>query len=253
MMERSIEIQHLSVDYDEGRFSAIEDISLSVPEGSVCALIGSSGCGKSTLLRVVAGLQRPTSGKVLIGGCTVNPKQHKIGFVPQNYGLLPWRTVKENILLGCRIRGEMEADTMERLDSLMEQLGIRGLEDRYPRELSGGQQQRVGLARSFLLRADVLLMDEPFSALDSITREDMQEVFMELWQKHAVTTMLVTHYVEEALYLGQKIVLMSADPGRVARVLDNPLFGSSEKRRLPEFFVMGQTVRNLIKEMGKKP
>ena len=247
-----IEIQHLSVDYDEGRFSAIEDISLKVPEGSVCALIGPSGCGKSTLLRVVAGLQRPTAGRVLIDGCVVDPKEHKIGFVPQNYGLLPWRTVRENILLGCRIRGEMNGDTMERLESLAEQLGIRGLEERYPRELSGGQQQRVGLARSFLLRADVLLMDEPFSALDAITREDMQEVFMGLWQKHAVTTMLVTHYVEEALYLGQKIVLMSANPGRVARVLDNPLFGSSEKRQLPEFFAMGQTVRNLIKEMGKK-
>ena len=249
-MRSSIDIGNLSVAYDRGQFIVLDDIRLTVPEGTVCAVIGPSGCGKSTLLRVVAGLQKPTAGNVLIGGNPVNPKKQKIGFVPQNYGLLPWRTVKENILLGCRIRKEMEADTMERLAVMMEQLGIQGLEDRYPRELSGGQQQRVGLARSFLLRTDVLLMDEPFSALDAITREDMQEVFLGLWQKHAVTTMLVTHYVEEALYLGQKIVLMSANPGRIAQVLENPLFGSSEKRQQPEFFAMGRRIRNLIKEMG---
>ncbi len=250
-MSHSIEIQHLSVGYDEGRFKALLDISLTVPDGTACAVIGPSGCGKSTLLRVIAGLQKPTKGTVLIGGERVNPKKQKIGFVPQNYGLLPWRTVEENILLGCRIRREVEEDTMERMQLMMGQLGIRGLGDRYPKELSGGQQQRVSLARSFLLRTDVLLMDEPFSALDAITREDMQEVFLELWQKHAVTTMLVTHYVEEALYLGQKIVLMSSYPGRIYKILDNPLFGSSEKRRQPEFFAMGQTIRDLIKEMGK--
>lgn len=244
-MEASIEIQRLSAAYDGS--AVLEEISLDVPGGTVCAVIGPSGCGKSTLLRVIAGLQQPTSGRVLIGGFPVNPKRQKIGFVPQNYGLLPWRTVEENILLGCRIRKEVKADTLDRMHVMMEQLGIQGLGKRYPRELSGGQQQRVGLARSFLLRTDVLLMDEPFSALDVITREDMQEVFLELWQRNAVTTMLVTHYVEEALYLGQKIVLMSAGPGRVAKILDNPLFGSSEKRQQPEFFAMGQSIRNLIR------
>lgn len=250
MRNASIDVQGLSVSYGDGNPPALDHISLSVGAGTVCAVIGPSGCGKSTLLRVIAGLQKPTAGDVLIGGSPVNPKAQKIGFVPQNYGLLPWRTVEENILLGCRIRGEMEQDTMERMFALMELLGIRGLEERYPRELSGGQQQRVSLARSFLLRTDVLLMDEPFSALDAITREDMQEVFLELWQRHGVTTMLVTHYVEEALYLGQKIVLMSANPGRIGKILENPLFGSSEKRQKPEFFAMGREIRNLIKGKG---
>ena len=251
-MNSDIEMMEVSMEYEDHgeKFVALDGVSLSVPQGTVCALIGPSGCGKSTLLRSIAGLQKPSHGKVLIGGNPANPKKQKIGFMPQNYGLLPWDSVKENILLGCRIRGMDRALAEKQMEGLLDQLGIRGLEERYPHELSGGQQQRVGLARAFLLSPDVLLMDEPFSALDAITREDMQEVFLGLWKRQEVTTVLVTHYVEEALYLGQRIVIMSADPGRIDEIIENPLFGNSEMRNSPEFFAMGRRLRKKIKEMG---
>ena len=153
-------------------------------------------------------------------------------------------------MLGCRIRHDWHAGREEdeaRLARLMAALHIEGLAMRYPHELSGGQQQRVSLARSFLLQPDILLMDEPFSALDAITREEMQDVFLALWQEQHVTTLLVTHYVEEALYLGQKIALMAADPGRIARVFDNPLGGHPEQRGSREFFEMSRALREEIR------
>ncbi len=247
-----IEVEHLSVGYEaDGKENiALHDVSLTVPQGTVCAVIGPSGCGKSTLMKVVAGLIGDYQGNVRIDGCPINPHKMKIGFMPQNYGLLPWKTVEENIRLGCRIKGRMPEDIDERADRISRRLGIAGLEKRFPHELSGGQQQRVGLARAFLLRPDILLMDEPFSALDAITREEMQEVFLDLWQENHITTMLVTHYVEEALYLGQRIALMSAHPGTVQEIIENRLAGNTDERYKSEFFAMGKQLRGKIKEMG---
>lgn len=246
-----IEIKHASLCYGtkaDAEHVVLGDVNLTVPTGQVCAIIGPSGCGKSTLLKVVAGLLKPDFGHVWIDGQETNPKAMKIGFMPQNYGLLPWQTVEQNILLGERIRGKKNAYSQEELRALMRELGIAGLEKRYPRELSGGQQQRVALARSFLLEPDILLMDEPFSALDAITREEMQDVFLDLWQSNQITTMLVTHYVEEALYLGQQIAVM-APHGRIADIIDNPLSGSREKRDSEEFFAMGKSLREKIRQL----
>lgn len=226
---------------------ALKNVSLTVPTGMICAVIGPSGCGKSTLLKVFAGIIHKYEGKVSIDGEPVIPARQKIGFIPQNYGLLPWRNVEENIFLGLKIKNTKRKTERNALLAIMHQLGIDGLGRRYPGELSGGQQQRVSLARTFLLKPDVLLMDEPFSALDAITREEMQDVFLALWQQYEVTTVLVTHYVEEALYLGQKIVILSANPGHIDVIVDNPLFGSGDIRRKPEFFKMGLELRNLIK------
>ena len=244
-----IEVAHLSVSYPAGpkTNTVLHDVSLTVPQGTVCAVIGPSGCGKSILLKVVAGLIHDYDGQVRINGASVNPRSMKIGFMPQNYGLLPWKSVADNIRLGCSIRHELTADTDREMEQLCERLGIHGLEHRYPRELSGGQQQLVSLARAFLLHPDILLMDEPFSALDAITREEMQDVFLDLWQASNITTMLVTHYVEEALYLGQQIVRMSSQPGAVSEIMDNSLSGSRERRGSPEFFAMGQQLRLKIK------
>jgi NitT/TauT family transport system ATP-binding protein len=244
-----IEFEDLTVKYtsDGKTYTALDDICLTVPTGTTCAIIGPSGCGKSTLLKVAAGIIHGFDGKVLMEGEPVQPAQHRIGFMPQNYGLLPWRTVDDNITLGVRIKDKGKPVDMDILNRLKAQLGIETLGGRYPGELSGGQCQRAGLARAFLLRPDVLLMDEPFSALDAITREEMQDVFLALWQKYHVTTVLVTHYVEEALYLGQKIVVMSADPGHIVREIDNPLFGGREARSSQTFFAMGLKLRNLIK------
>ena len=238
----------VSVDYGTGEDAvhALADISLCVERGTVLALIGASGCGKSTLLRVVAGLVRPTAGTLHADGAPVDPRVLRIGFLPQNYGLLAWKTVRENILLGAEIKGEWDGKRKAVFDELVTDLGLKDLLTRYPRELSGGQQQRVGLARVFLLAPDLLLMDEPFSALDAITRESMQEVFLSLRKKYAVTTMLVTHYVEEALALAGRIAVMTGTPGRIAEIIDNPFAGDLTHRSTPEFFVLGQKLRAKI-------
>ncbi|MFC2315131.1 MAG: ABC transporter ATP-binding protein [Selenomonas massiliensis] len=238
----------VSVDYGTGEDAvhALANTSLCVERGTVLALIGASGCGKSTLLRVAAGLLRPTAGTVTEGGAPIDPRRLRIGFLPQNYGLLAWKTVRENILLGVRIKGEWNAQRMQTFDEIVSDLGLTELLTRYPCELSGGQQQRVGLARVFLFAPDLLLMDEPFSALDAITRESMQEVFLSLRKKYAVTTMLVTHYVEEALALAGRIAVMTGTPGRIAEIIDNPFAGDLTHRSTSEFFVLGQKLRAKI-------
>ena len=214
-----IRVSNLSAYYDTatGRSMALEDMNLCVPKGGTCAIIGPSGCGKSTLLRILAGIAFNYEGEVSIADAPVDPKALSIGFIPQNYGLLPWKTVRDNIRLSWKVKHP---------ESLVP-IGSELLE-RFPRELSGGQQQRASLARAFLLQPDVLLMDEPFSALDAITREEMQEVFFELWRAQAVTTVIVTHYVEEALYLGQTVVVLSSAPGHVISVTENHFFARRE-------------------------
>lgn len=240
--------QGISVDYGTGgdTVHALADASLCVERGTVLALIGASGTGKSTLLRVGAGLLRPAAGTVTSNGAPIDARSMRIGFLPQNYGLLAWKTVRENILLGVQIKGEWCAERRSAFAELAADLGLTDLLERYPHELSGGQQQRVGLARVFLLAPDLLLMDEPFSALDTITRESMQEVFLSLWKKHAVTTVLVTHYVEEALTLAGRIAVMGGRPGHVIELIDNPFAGDPAYRFSPEFFAMGQELRAKI-------
>ena len=247
-----IDLQHLSYGYsvDEKCMQVLHDINMRVEKGEICSVIGPSGCGKSTLLKIIAGLLHDYDGTAMIDGVPVDPKRQRVGFMPQNYGLLPWKTVRENVELGGRIRHERVREN--EIASMMQRLGIDAFSERYPKELSGGQQQRVGLARAFLLRPDVLLMDEPFSALDAITREEMQEVFLSLWHEQHVTTVLVTHYVEEALYLGQRIVILADAPGRIAEVLDNPLFGCIDQRNKVEFFRMSCYLREQIKKRWRR-
>ena len=247
-----IDLQHLSYAYmvDKKCVQVLHDINMHVGKGEVCSVLGPSGCGKSTLLKIIAGLLHDYDGTATLDGNSICPNRQRIGFMPQDYGLLPWKTVRDNIELGRKIRHErvQEKDVV----SMMQRLGIEAFSNRHPRELSGGQQQRVGLARAFLLHPDVLLMDEPFSALDAITREEMQEVFLSLWHEQHVTTVLVTHYVEEALCLGQKIVILADAPGRIADVLDNPLFSCIDQRSKPEFFRMSCYLRERIKENWSK-
>lgn len=243
-------IKDLSVGYEAvgERYAALEHINLELGAGETCAIIGPSGCGKSTILKVLAGIIKDFAGTVEINGQPIQPSQQKIGFIPQNYGLLPWKNVYENICLGVKIKNKKNDRDHKTLEFFIQQLGLSGLENRYPGELSGGQQQRVALARSFLLQPDLLLMDEPFSALDAITREDIQDIFLTVWKKYSVSTVLVTHYVEEAVYLGQKIVILSGAPGKVSKVIDNPLFGMEDIRSQPEFFQLSQELRKMIKK-----
>lgn len=241
-----IQIENLFVQYDKQNI--LENISLKLETGSVCAVIGPSGCGKSTLLNVLAGLNRNYTGNVLINKAVPSPKKQTIGFIPQNYGLLPWLKVKDNIMLGLTIKHKSRAKLPQ---NLITSLGLDKLLERYPKELSGGQQQRVSLARAFALNADLLLMDEPFSALDAITREEMQDVFINLWQKQNVTTVLVTHYVEEALYLGQKIVVMTNSPGKIYKTIDNPLFADRNFRERIQFAQLSRQLRIYLAKAGK--
>lgn len=245
-----IEIENVSVTYQSRRerYTALQDVNLCLPEGGICAIIGPSGCGKSTLLKTLAGIITEYEGKISFGGKKISPVEQNIGFIPQNYGLLPWKNVYENICLGVKLKRHAEKIDRNGVELLMEQLGISGLGGRYPKELSGGQQQRVSLARAFLLKPDLLLMDEPFSALDAITREEVQDAFLCVWQKRAVTTFLVTHYVEEAVYLGQKIVILSKHMGKVDEIMENPLFGGRNVRDKNEFFALSLRIKNYIKK-----
>lgn len=245
-----IQIKDLVVTYEsEGKqHTALEQINFELAPGETCAIIGPSGCGKSTLLKVLAGIIKTYDGSVEMNGQAVMPHKQKIGFIPQNYGLLPWKNVYENILLGIKIKNQKAVDVKETLQLLLQQLGLVGLENRYPGELSGGQQQRVALARSFLLKPDLLLMDEPFSALDAMTREEIQDVYLASWKKHSISTILVTHHVEEAVYLGQKILILTGCPGMVSQIIDNPLFGIEGVRSKQEFFELCLSLRKMIKE-----
>jgi len=249
-----IRIKNLSVTYESlgDSCDALCNMNLELSLGETCAIIGPSGCGKSTLLKVLAGIIKKFDGTVEINGEPVMPQKQRIGFIPQNYGLLPWKNVYENIRLGIKIKNKNHPEDKESLSILLQQLGLRGLESRYPKELSGGQQQRVALARAFLLKPDLLLMDEPFSALDAMTREETQNIFLDVWRKHSVSMILVTHHVEEAVYLGRKIVIMSAVPGTINTVIDNPLFGVEDIRNHQDFFELCLTLRKMIKEDWSK-
>ncbi|SDE68730.1 ABC transporter ATP-binding protein [Sporomusa acidovorans] len=249
-----IQIHDLNISYqsEEVGYEVLKNINLELAAGETCAIIGPSGCGKSTLLKILAGIITRFDGSVLIKGQPVNPKQQIIGFIPQNYGLLPWKNIAENICLGIKIKNKRQSCDEDKLSGLVQLLGLSGLEKRYPGELSGGQQQRVALARAFLLHPDLLLMDEPFSALDAMTREEIQNVFLDVWRKHSVSTILVTHHVEEAVYLGRKIVILSAAPGTVSKIIDNPLFGVEGIRNRQDFFQLCLELRKTIKEDWSK-
>ncbi len=241
-----IDIRDLSVRYGsaDNAVLALEQININIGQGEIFTFIGPSGCGKSTFLYVLSGIIRDYEGTVLINGRPVDPKQQKIGLILQNYGLLPWKNVRQNIVLGVKIKGQPREE--EYFAYILKQLGIEQLLDRYPKELSGGQQQRVAIARAFLLKPDILLMDEPFSALDAINREEMQELFLKIWQDHHVTTVFITHSVDEALYLGSKIVVFSSSPGKIRGVYENPCFQRDNLRYRDEYHQMSRQLRNLL-------
>ena len=194
----------------------LDDIHCCVEEGTFVSIIGPSGCGKTTLLRVIAGLETPSSGKVLIDGREISHETDRVGLVFQEYALFPWMTTIQNIQLGLEI---MEAPQKERLAAAMDYIhrfGLSGFEDRYPRELSGGMQQRVAIARTLITDPTVALMDEPFGSLDSQTRNDLQAFLLKLWQTQKVTIIFVTHNVDEAVFLSDDILVLSKRPARIA-------------------------------------
>ena len=218
-----IEIRHLTKRYRGGASDrpALQDIDLEIPHRRFVSLIGPSGCGKSTLLRVIAGLTVPDHGHVSLFGRTPREmcRRKAIGLVPQTPALLPWLNVRQNIALPTMVN-RRRGTPPESTDDLLRAVGLQDSARRYPHQLSGGMSQRVAIARALGLRPDVLLMDEPFSALDEFTREALQYQLLGLWQRRATTVVFVTHSVREAVVLSDRIVVMSARPGRIHEVLD---------------------------------
>ncbi len=205
-------LKQVSKTFGAGQ-QALSNVSLSVSEGRILAIVGGSGCGKSTLLRAIAGLDSPTSGEALLDGSRIIGPREEIGLVFQEPRLLPWLTVRGNV--GFGLEGRPDAERRALVDEALERVGLLDKADVWPRQLSGGQAQRAALARALVVRPKVLLLDEPFSALDAITRADLQDHLLELWAAFRATLVLVTHDVEEAVLLADEIVVMSSRPGRV--------------------------------------
>ncbi|HZO68844.1 MAG TPA: ABC transporter ATP-binding protein [Kribbellaceae bacterium] len=217
----SIEVRDLTCHFSTKRAetTALADVSVSIDPGEFVTIVGPSGCGKSTLLKIIAGLVRPTSGSVSLLGRPVDRPQRNIGFAFQRSALLEWRGARKNILLQAEMRGMDKAKAERRADYLIEMTGLQGFENALPHELSGGMQQRVALCRALLHEPPVLLMDEPFGALDALTREVMNVEMNRIWRETGVTVVLVTHSIAEAIYLGNRIEVMSPRPGRIVRTL----------------------------------
>ncbi len=194
---------------------ALQPTTLAVEENDFIAILGPSGCGKSTLLRIVAGLDQPTGGRVLLDGRPVSRPGPDRGMVFQSYTLFPWLTVRENICFGLREKGVSPARQREIADRFIARVGLRGFEDHYPKMLSGGMQQRTALARALANDPAILLLDEPFGALDHQTRALMQELLLGIWESDRTTVLFVTHDIEEAIFMANRVVVMTARPGRV--------------------------------------
>jgi len=205
-----------------GKTTVLDAVALHVNAGETLAILGSSGCGKTTLLYALAGLKQAWTGSVTLDGIPIVRGDARVGVILQQYGLFPWFTARENVALALRIRGAASEDAKQSTTRALLLMGIEEIGDRYPLGLSGGQQQRVAIARTLVTEPELLLMDEPFSALDAITREALQDALRELLRERRIATVLVTHSVEEAVYLGTKVGILHGRPAQLT-VLDNPL------------------------------
>jgi ABC-type nitrate/sulfonate/bicarbonate transport system ATPase subunit len=227
---------------------ALESIDLTVEAGDFVCLVGASGCGKSTLLNIVAGLEEPTTGTVFVEGDPVIGPGPDRGMVFQGYSLYPWRTVWENIAFGLGCAGVPRADRAERIEELLGIVALSEWRDRLPKELSGGMRQRVAIARALAPEPDVLLLDEPFGALDAQTRRSLHDFALQVWARTGATVLMVTHDVEEAIYLSQRVVVMSAHPGRIVEDIDVP-FGRNrgpDVRRDRRFLDLRDEIQELL-------
>jgi NitT/TauT family transport system ATP-binding protein len=229
--------------------TALQEVSLDVAPGEFVAIVGPSGCGKSTLLKLVAGLLNPSAGDVRLGGQQVKGPRHDIGYVFQRAALLEWRSARRNILLQAEIRKMPSQQARGRADALIRMTGLGGFEDAYPHELSGGMQQRVALCRALLHEPPVLLMDEPFGALDALTREQMNMELNRIWRETGTTVLLVTHSISEAVYLADRVVVMSPRPGTITEIIEVGLPAErqySETVGRPEFHEAAAHIRDLL-------
>jgi len=237
----------LTFQTNDGPVHALKDVSLEIGKGEFVSFIGPSGCGKTTFLRVMADLEHPTSGSVTINGVSPEEarKSRAYGYVFQAAGLYPWRTIGRNISLPLEIMGFSKSEQRQRVERTLELVDLAGFEKKFPWQLSGGMQQRASIARALAFDADILLMDEPFGALDEIVRDHLNEQLLRLWARTEKTIAFVTHSIPEAVYLSTKIVVMSPRPGRIADVIESTLPAERplDIRDTPEFLEIAHRVR----------
>ncbi|MFW2490388.1 ABC transporter ATP-binding protein [Clostridium chromiireducens] len=239
-MESIIEISKLSKRYEsKGSYvDALLDIDLEVKEGECLSIIGSSGCGKSTLLKIIAGLETEYEGTITFDGKPIEGPSREKGVIFQDHRLLPWMTVAENIRFSLP---DNEKDSEDLIKENIELVGLNGFENAYPKQLSGGMAQRVSIARALANRPKILLLDEPFGALDAITRINMQEEMLRIWEKEKITMIIVTHDIDEAIYLGNRVIVMSSRPGRIRKIEETNL-GSPRLRTSALFNVQKEKI-----------
>lgn len=242
-------LKKVSLIYKNGKseVQALKNIDFKIEKGKSYAVIGPSGCGKTSLLYLISGLIQPTAGEICVDGYGGDFRQ-KTALILQEYGLLPWKTVWENVILGLKLRNISEKKATKILFPILEELELLDCLKRYPNQLSGGQKQRVALARALALNPELLLMDEPLSALDALTRENIQELILKLWKKRQITLVLVTHSIEEAVYLGQEIIVLTPQPGEIHAVITNPGMGTREYRHNPLFYQKCSEIRSILEE-----
>jgi NitT/TauT family transport system ATP-binding protein len=235
---------------DRDPVTALKDFDLVVQRGEFVSIVGPSGCGKSTFLNIVLGLIRPDAGEVRLNGREVTGPGQERAMVFQEFGLLPWRTVQANVELGLELKGVPAAERRKRATELIQLVGLAGFERHYPHELSGGMKQRVGLARALATDPEVLLMDEPFAALDAQTRDLMQAELLQIWERTRKTVLFVTHSIEEAAYLSDRVIVMTARPGRTKHVVEVGLHRPRdyEMRLTPEFNELKARIWASLKE-----
>jgi NitT/TauT family transport system ATP-binding protein len=245
-----IELDQVGMRYrtDSAEVVALQQVNMSIAKGEFISLLGPSGCGKTTLLRLMADLLQPTGGTVRVAGKTAKEARlsQKYGIVFQNPVLYDWRKVKQNIVLPMEIMGIKKAERNRRAEELLELVGLQGFGDKYPWQLSGGMQQRVAIARALAMEPEILLMDEPFSALDEFSRERLNEELLSIWSKVKNTIVFVTHSIPESIFLSDRVFVLSPHPGRLSAVVDIPLPRprTKELRTDPEFYRLISRIRD---------
>ena len=234
-----VKIDHVEKIYDgrKGKMIALNGVDLDIMENEFICVVGPSGCGKSTLLNIIAGLLEPTSGAVYVDGKKVEGTGTERGVVFQQYALFPWLTVMKNVMFGLKLKGMKDEEAKEIAMKYIKMVQLEDFVDSYPKELSGGMKQRVAIARAYAVNPSILLMDEPFGALDAQTRTQLQQELLETWEKEKKTCFFITHDVDEAIILAQKVIIMSARPGRIKEIVDIniPYPRTQETKMSPEF------------------
>jgi ABC-type nitrate/sulfonate/bicarbonate transport system ATPase subunit len=240
-----LRVDHISKGFDQK--PVLRDIRFQLRPEETLVILGPSGCGKTTLLHLICGMQTPDSGQVTVNGTRVSRPTPDIALILQDFGLLPWKTLLQNVALGLKIQGVGRRERHRRALDLLNEMGLADRKNEYPAVLSGGEQQRVAIARAYASKPRLLLMDEPFSSLDAITREKLQDTLLRTWRDSSVPFLLVTHSVEEAAFLGKRIMILAGTPAEIKADFSNPGFGSPAYRQSREYY---RLVRQIRQQMG---